>query len=475
MLRRIFAAVMAIVLLCGCAGLAQEEEFLFREESGECLVTGYNGAGGTVVIPSQWNGMPVVGIDISAFEKNRTITEIVLPNSVRTIGDAAFWSCTELENIVFGEGLEKIDAWAFAGCTNLTKVALPSSTVSVGDYAFGGCTNLETFSFYAGTELHENALSNTPAHDNVTIIPRIVLSATPLPVIALMPVATPAPVATLAPVVTPVPVPTPTPAPVFVEEDVPGADEFVGKYEFTASSVCTPCSNDVTERCALDGDLTTAWNTMMQSVGEWYTFRMPDNARVRLAGFRIVNGYIKTDEIYHWNARVRRIALYCDGKYVQSFAVEDDKSMQTFWLDVPVFGSNFRLEVEQAYMGNRYKDLAITEIELLGMDNRDFSTGDLTRWGRAVDALDELLSGGGSLERNNKCYEVMGLQLLLQDGFGTRQSLPTGIFDQWTQKALLTLQDQMRTSAVSSQLKPMQDGVADKAFWENLQMYVGQK
>lgn len=64
------------------------------------------------------------------------LTEIVIPESCKSIGDNAFQLCPELKKVTLPEGLERLEEGAFRQCRELTEVNLPSTLESIGEYAF---------------------------------------------------------------------------------------------------------------------------------------------------------------------------------------------------------------------------------------------------------------------------------------------------------------------------------------------------
>jgi len=66
----------------------------------------------------------------------------VIPNSVTTIGEDAFWGCTNLTSVTIPNSVTAIEGGAFFGCTGLTSILIPDSVTIIGDVAFMGCTGL---------------------------------------------------------------------------------------------------------------------------------------------------------------------------------------------------------------------------------------------------------------------------------------------------------------------------------------------
>lgn len=70
-----------------------------------------------------------------------SISELRLPNGSLVIGEAAFSSCTALTELVVGSG-NVIGNSAFAGCEKLSSVMIPDGVASIGNFAFSGCGKL---------------------------------------------------------------------------------------------------------------------------------------------------------------------------------------------------------------------------------------------------------------------------------------------------------------------------------------------
>ena len=72
----------------------------------------------------------------------RGVKNVILSDSVTSIGERAFYNCTSLTSVTIGNSVTSIGYEAFYGCTSLTSVTIGSSVTSIGYYAFDGCTSL---------------------------------------------------------------------------------------------------------------------------------------------------------------------------------------------------------------------------------------------------------------------------------------------------------------------------------------------
>lgn len=67
------------------------------------------------------------------------IKDLVIPNSVTSIGCYAFSGCTGLTSVTIPNSVTSIGNNAFSDCSGLTSVTIPNSVTSIGNDAFAGC------------------------------------------------------------------------------------------------------------------------------------------------------------------------------------------------------------------------------------------------------------------------------------------------------------------------------------------------
>lgn len=68
----------------------------------------------------------------------------IIPNDIISIGDMAFYACSNLSSIFIPNGVTKIGQDAFADCISLPSINLPNKLSSIGKDAFGGCIGLNS-------------------------------------------------------------------------------------------------------------------------------------------------------------------------------------------------------------------------------------------------------------------------------------------------------------------------------------------
>ena len=192
--KRVLSVFLAIALiLCTIPAISlpvfAESEFSLTfklSEDGESYeVSGYEGSiSGELVIPSEYDGKPVLEIGDHAFSDCTDLLSVVIsegitfighgsfirctglvsvtiPNTVRAIGLDAFQNCTSLTSISIPDSVSCICDGAFSYCTSLSSVLIPDSVVSIGGIAFCNCSPNLIISGYANSEAEKYALANS--------------------------------------------------------------------------------------------------------------------------------------------------------------------------------------------------------------------------------------------------------------------------------------------------------------------------
>lgn len=96
-----------------------------------------------VVIPSKINNKTVTKINYSAFLNCTELQEIIIPDSVESIGGQAFYGCINLTSVKLPSKLKKIEQRTFGDCRVLKNINIPETVTEIGEIAFGGCLSLK--------------------------------------------------------------------------------------------------------------------------------------------------------------------------------------------------------------------------------------------------------------------------------------------------------------------------------------------
>ena len=119
----------------------------------------------SIIIPAS-----VTSIGDNAFCGCRSLSKIVIPASVTSIGDGAFSDCRSLSNIDIPDSVTCIGDCVFSHCRSLSNIAIPASVTSIGDSAFCGCLSLSKIVIPASvTSIGDGAFSDCRSLSNIAI------------------------------------------------------------------------------------------------------------------------------------------------------------------------------------------------------------------------------------------------------------------------------------------------------------------
>lgn len=187
-------ALMLCVSLCSCENLLKKakaavtgeeiseppKDYIATLENGEYSYELYDeyvkiikyiaeDASSDVLIPSEIDGKPVTVIGSLCFYDTETeITSVVIPPSVTTIEETAFYYadklvsidipdtvtsigtrafswCNSLATVKIGKGISEIPNYCFNHCSSLTEIVIPDNITKIGVRAFSYCESLKEF------------------------------------------------------------------------------------------------------------------------------------------------------------------------------------------------------------------------------------------------------------------------------------------------------------------------------------------
>ncbi len=142
-----------------------EGEYTYTVTDGKATITDFNhGFVGELSVTNTLGGYPVTRIGIEAFSWCQELTDVMIPDSVTSIGPAAFcysgltsitlpsdlthievaafYWCCRLASVEIPNGVTHIESYLFEGCHSLTNITLPDSVSSIGDSALRDCGRL---------------------------------------------------------------------------------------------------------------------------------------------------------------------------------------------------------------------------------------------------------------------------------------------------------------------------------------------
>lgn len=129
----------------------------FDNGDGTCAVLSCDSEASVIDVPEKISGLTVTSIEDYAFS-SLSVEAINLPDTVESLGMAAFFSCENLKTVELGSGLKQVGNKSFMECPALETVTFPDGLKTI-EYAFGTCASLrEVYIPASATEIGGIAL-----------------------------------------------------------------------------------------------------------------------------------------------------------------------------------------------------------------------------------------------------------------------------------------------------------------------------
>lgn len=184
-----------------------------------------------------------------------------------------------------------------------------------------------------------------------------------------------------------------------------------GPDSIFASSVLPPNKKlNYVANNAHDFSLRTAWieGVAGHGVRESITFRFAKNSPP-VTTVEIYNGYMKSDKVWQENGRVKQFKLYVNNKPYALLNLKDIKSKQIFAIDT-LQGTDadlyLRFEITEVYPGDKYDDVAVSEIEFDGIGVHCFAKGTLVSTPEGAIAIEKLKVGDKVFSLNEQTSQI---------------------------------------------------------------------
>lgn len=188
MKKRILSLVLAVVMVCALApvvawaatsGTCGDNLTWTLDDDGTLTISGEGEMWDWIYYyPAPWHdySSDIISVEISngvtsvgnsAFYYCTNLMGITLPDSITNIGENAFYRCTSLTYINIPDNITSIGSCAFSSCSGLTEITIPNSVTNIGYGAFSNCTELTNIMISDGAiSIDRYAFSGTAYYNN---------------------------------------------------------------------------------------------------------------------------------------------------------------------------------------------------------------------------------------------------------------------------------------------------------------------
>ena len=140
-----------VCIRCGTGKTGDKLNFRLSSDGRYYIVNGIGQCTDShLVIPQEYNGLPVKSINDSAFKNCTTLVSVTIPESVTSIGINAFYGCSNIVAVFMTDSITSIGSYAFYNCSSLLNVVIPDKVTNIPSYTFQNCTSLKSITIGTG-------------------------------------------------------------------------------------------------------------------------------------------------------------------------------------------------------------------------------------------------------------------------------------------------------------------------------------
>ena len=142
--------------------------FTWKDCDGGVCVRSCSSKDAVIVVPARLGGKDVVEQDYMAFCA-MDMQAVVLPDTVKSLGESCFGSCTSLQYVELGSGVKTIGELAFSGCSSLETLTVPEGTTTLGEAIVCVCAALTDLYLPASVTEIDDCITDTETTPNLTV------------------------------------------------------------------------------------------------------------------------------------------------------------------------------------------------------------------------------------------------------------------------------------------------------------------
>lgn len=175
-LTHLYLLILGLFIVIGYSTVSKAatsaEDFTYKQSGNVVSITKYNGLSSVVNVGEAFPDAEEISIGSYAFSLNTSITQVILPENVVSIGEAAFKSCSNLQTVIFSAETKSLvfGKSVFEKCTSLVGLSIPDCVNVVPERLCYNCSSLGSVTLPERcTSIGEEAFMNCSALGNIQI------------------------------------------------------------------------------------------------------------------------------------------------------------------------------------------------------------------------------------------------------------------------------------------------------------------